>query len=135
MKIDSGMFGAIDIALSGMKAQTKQMEAISSNVANARTVNAGDGLPYRRIEAILKADGDGVSGVEIEEMAKDESEFQTIYDPGNPNANSNGYVMMPNVKLPVEMMNLTLASRTYQANAAILKRYQDTVNAALELLR
>jgi flagellar basal-body rod protein FlgC len=135
MKIDGGMFGAVDIALSGMKAQTKQMEAISSNVANARTVDAGNGLPYRRIEAIMKANGDGLSGVEIEDMAKDESEFQTVYDPGHPMANSKGYLLMPNVKLPVEMMNLTLASRTYQANAAIMKRYQDTVNTALELLR
>jgi flagellar basal-body rod protein FlgC len=135
MKIDSGMFGAIDIALSGMKAQTKQMEAISSNVANARTVDAGNGQPYRRIEAILKASGDGLSEVEIGDMAKDESEFETIYDPGHPKANSDGYVLMPNVKLPVEMMNLTLASRTYQANAAIMKRYQETVNTALELLR
>jgi len=129
------MFGPVDIALSGMKAQTKQMEAIASNVANARTTDAGDGQPYRRIEAIMRANEDGISGVEIEEMTQDTGEFEMLYDPGHPKANAQGYVAMPNVKLPVEMMNMTLASRTYQANAAIMKRYQEVVNAALELLR
>jgi flagellar basal body rod protein FlgC len=42
---------------------------------------------------------------------------------------------MPNVDLPVEMMDMVVASRAYQANAAMLKRYQNLVNAALELLR
>jgi flagellar basal-body rod protein FlgC len=135
MRIESGVFGPVDIAMSGMKAQSKQMEAIASNIANARTTDAGDGQPYRRIEAVFRASEDEIGGVEIEELARDTSEFETIYEPGHPKANAQGYVAMPNVKLPVEMMNLTLASRTYQANAAIMKRYQEIVNVALELLR
>jgi flagellar basal-body rod protein FlgC len=134
MKIDS-TFGPVDIALSGMRAQSKQMEVISSNIANARTSDAGDGQPYRRMEAVLKSSGEGISPVEIGNMVQDVSGFEVIYDPGHPNANQQGYVSMPNVNMPVEMMNLTLASRAYQANAAIMKRYQDIVNTALELLR
>jgi len=42
---------------------------------------------------------------------------------------------MPNVNLPIEMMNLTVATRAYEANAAVLRRYQRMVEAALELLR
>jgi flagellar basal body rod protein FlgC len=42
---------------------------------------------------------------------------------------------MPNVDLPVEMMHMVAASRAYQANAAVLKRYQDMVDTTLELLR
>ena len=63
------------------------------------------------------------------------SNFQKIFDPGNPYADESGYVAMPNVKLPIEMMNLTIATRAYQANAAILKRYQQMVETTLELLR
>ena len=50
-------------------------------------------------------------------------------------ADSAGYVSMPNVQLPVEMMNMSIATRAYQANAAILKRYQRMVETTLELLR
>jgi flagellar basal body rod protein FlgC len=42
---------------------------------------------------------------------------------------------MPNVDLPVEMVNLTMATRAYQANVAVLKRYQRMVETTLELLR
>ena len=34
-----------------------------------------------------------------------------------------------------EMMNLNVAARMYQANAAILKRYQAMVETTLELLK
>ncbi len=129
------MFGPIDIAVSGLRAQGRNMEVISSNVANARTVDAGKGVPYRRLEAILKADGKGISGVKIDRISEDMSDFMEVLDPGNPKADENGYVAMPNVSLPIEMMNLTVATRAYQANAAILKRYQQMMETALELLR
>jgi len=128
-------FGPIDIAISGMRAQGKNMEVISSNVANARTTNAGNGQPYRRLEAMLKANGEGISGVDIDEITTDMSDFERIMDPGNPAADAQGYVRMPNVNLPDEMINLTTATRLYQANAATLKRYQQMVETTLELLR
>jgi flagellar basal-body rod protein FlgC len=134
MEIDS-LFGPVDIAVSGMRAQSKNMEVISSNVANARTTDAGQGEPYRRLEALFSAEDEGITGVTLDRIAKDMSEFPRIFDPGNPNADEQGYVTMPNVKLPIEMMNLSIATRTYEANAAILKRYQRMVETALELLR
>jgi flagellar basal-body rod protein FlgC len=73
--------------------------------------------------------------VEISKITTDTSDFQKMLDPGNPRADKNGYVSMPNVSLPVEMMNLSLATKTYQANAAVIKRYQQMVETTLELLR
>ena len=134
MTIDR-VFGPIDISVSGMQAQDKSMEIISSNIANARTMDAGQGTPYRRLEAILQSENEGISPVAVGDVAQDMSALQRIYDPGNPQADANGYITMPNVQLPVEMMNLGIASRTYQANAAMLKRYQKMVETTLELLR
>jgi flagellar basal-body rod protein FlgC len=134
MKVENSL-GAIDIAVSGLRAQNKQMEVISSNIANARTTDAGNGEPYRRLEAIFKTQKDNISGVEVERIEKDKSEFERVLDPGNPQADEKGYVEMPNVSLPMEMINLSMATRTYQANAAVLKRYQQMVETTLELLR
>src|SRR3972149_9963649 len=128
-------FGPIDIAISGLRAQGKQREVISSNVANARTTDAGNGQPYRRLEAVFKTSDDDVGGVSLDRTLVDRSEFPRIFDPANPEADEHGYVPMPNVNLPIEMMNLTVATRTYQANAAVLKRYQQMVETTLELLR
>ena len=129
------VFGPIDISVSGMRAHDKSMEIISSNIANARTLDNGQGQPYRRLEAILKSENEGPSGVVIDNVVQDMSALQRIYDPGNPKADAGGFITMPNVQLPVEMMNLNVASRAYQANAAILKRYQKMVETTLELLR
>jgi len=134
MSIDN-VFGPVDIAISGMRAQGGQMEVISSNIANARTLDNGQGQPYRRLEMILRAENEGISGVTVDSLAEDMSALQEVFDPGNPKADASGYISMPNVQLPVEMMNLSVASRAYQANAAVLKRYQKMVETTLELLR
>lgn len=134
MKVNSN-FGPIDIAISGLRAQDKNIQTISSNVANAQTTDAGGGQPYRRIESVFKSQGDGISGVDFEEVAMDMSDFEEILKPGHPNANAQGYVSMPNVSVPIEMMNLNIATRTYEANTAVLKRYQEMVRTTLELLK
>ena len=134
MKVDN-TFSPVDIAISGLRAQSKQIEVISSNVANARTTDVGNGQPYRRLEAVFETEDDGIGGVSLDEILMDMSDFPRIFDPGNPKADEQGYIAMPNVNLPIEMMNLTIATRAYQANAAILKRYQQMVETTLELLK
>ena len=133
MKIDG--FGSVDIAISGLRAQGKNLELISSNVANAQSTDDGSGQPYRRVEATFKTDGDGMGGVEVDDIQTDMSEFPRILKPGHINADAQGYVAMPNVNVPVEMMNLNTAVRTYKANAAVLKRYQSMVDTTIELLK
>jgi len=125
--------GPIDIAISGLKAQNESMASIFNNVKNYQNSNAGQGEPYRRVEARLQAQAGG--GVEVKELVEDDGDFLEFWDPSHPEANKAGYVLMPNINLPREMINLTMASKAYQANAAILKRYQQTVDTTLELLR
>lgn len=130
------LFGPIDTAISGMHAFNRSMSHIYDNIANARTVDAGNGQPYRRVEALLKQKvDDELNGVEVDKIVPDMSPFQEMYEPGHPYADENGYVAMPNVSIPKEMINLTVATRAYQANVAVLRRYQQMAESALELLR
>jgi len=133
MKTES--IGPIDIAISGLRAQSKHINIICSNVANAQATDNGQGQPYRRLEAVFKTDSEGLAGVTIDEIVPDMSALPRIFKPGHPAADANGYVTMPNVDLPVEMMNLAIAARAYEANVAVLKRYQRMVETTLELLR
>jgi flagellar basal-body rod protein FlgC len=134
MEVNSN-FGPIDIAISGLRAQERNINVISSNVANAQTTDTGNGQPYRRQEAVFKLDGEGIGGVKLDELSSDMSDFQQILKPGHPNADAQGYVSMPNVNVPTEMMSLNVAARAYEANTAVLKRYQTMVETTLELLR
>ena len=133
---DSNMFGPIDVAISGMQAFSRSMGHIYTNIANVRTVDAGHGEPYRRVEALLQKNSkEALGGVEVGEVVQDMSPFQVIHDPGHPYADANGDVRMPNVNVPTEMINLTVATRAYQANVAVLRRYQQIAESSLELLR
>lgn len=125
----------IDIAVSGLRAESLRMKVVAANIANASTTRAANGQPYRRQEVILSTKS-GLAGVESPQVMPDTtSQFKRVYQPGHPDANKDGYVMMPNVDLPVEMMSMITASRAYQANATVLRRYQDIGDATLELLR
>ena len=136
MKVEPNTFNTIDIATSGLRAYGRQMKVIGSNMANIQTTDAGNGQPYRRLIAEFEAQtDDGASGVSIKDIVRYQSPFQQVLKPGHPNADENGYVSMPNVNWATEMVNLNAASRAYQANAAILKRYQKMVESSLELLR
>ena len=136
MKVESNLFSTIDIATSGLRAYNRQMKIIGSNMANIQTTDAGNGQPYRRLIAEFEAQTDnGAGGVSIKDIVRDQSPFQQVLKPGHPDADENGYVSMPNVNWATEMVNLNAASRAYQANAAILKRYQKMVESSLELLR
>lgn len=125
----------IDIAVSGLRAQALNMKVVSANIANANTTKGANGQPYRRQELVLSTDPSQLGGVKVDQVAADMSTpFQRLYQPG-PNADKDGFVSMPNVNLPQEMMNMVTASRAYQANAAVLKRFQDTNDTTLELLK
>ncbi|MFA6132741.1 MAG: flagellar basal body rod protein FlgC [Phycisphaerae bacterium] len=130
-----GRANALDIAVSGLRAETARMNLIANNIANASTSRTADGKPYRREELVLST-SDGLSGVNVEQVTPDLStDFKRVYQPGHPDAGTDGYVAMPNVELPTEMMHLVTASRAYQANVAVLKRYGEISDATLELLR
>ncbi len=125
--------GPIDIAISGMRAHDKSISVITDNIANFQTTDTGNGQPYSRVEALFTADEKG--GVLVDEVVRKKNDFKTILDPSHPHADKDGYVRMPNINLPTEMINLSTATRAYQANTAVLKRYQQIVENSLELLR
>jgi len=132
----NGVPNAVDIAVSGLRAESARMNVIAGNIANSRTTRTPSGQPYRRRQVVLSTDDDGLGGVTVDSVASDMmTDFKRVHQPGHPDADKNGYVLMPNVDLPVEMINMVAASRAYQANAAVLKRHQEIVDAAIELLK
>jgi len=127
---------SVDIAISGLRAEAARMNVIAGNIANSKTTRTGSGKPYRRRELVLSTDADGFGGPKIESVSPDTAtDFKRLHQPGHPDADQSGYVMMPNVDLPVEMINLVSASRAYQANAAVMKRHQEIMDAAIALLK
>ena len=68
-------------------------------------------------------------------MVDDPSPPRRVYDPGHPDADSQGYVTLPNVNPVTEMVDLITASRGYEANVTALNTAKQMFQKALDILR
>ena len=70
----------------------------------------------------------------VSSIKQDMSPFQKRWDPGNPDAGADGYVLYPNVDLAVEQVNMLEASRAYEANVTKMETGKAMFNSSLRLL-
>ena len=119
-----------------LTAERVRMDIISQNIANADVTHGPDGKPYVRQQAVFETILDQTSqipgqaqaqGVRVARIENDPRPGQLVYSPGNPDADANGMVMMPNVNIHEEMADLIASSRAYEANLAVLKNAQAMV--------
>ncbi len=129
-----------DIASTGMAAQRLRVQLIASNVANSETTRTREGGPYRRRDAVFQSQDLGFSGalasagVRVASIQTSQEPFLTRYEPGHPDANSDGVVNYPNINPVEEMVNLTEASRSYEANIAVVRSAKAMATSALGIL-
>jgi flagellar basal-body rod protein FlgC len=127
------------VAASGMRSQTDRMKVIAENIANANStspVKGGD--PYRRKIATVTQNFDNELGATLVHPGKpitDKSDFKSQYDPGNPNADSQGYVKLPNVDSLVEIMDMRDAQRSYEADLQMMDTSKQMMARTVDLLK
>jgi flagellar basal-body rod protein FlgC len=142
-------FSSMRVSASGLDAQTKRMNTISSNIANSETTRTEEGGPYRRKDPIFAAETDResfgeilsnkldeqVQGVLVQEVVEDQAPPRMVHNPSHPDADANGYVAMPNVNPVEEMANMISAQRSYEANITALNSAKSMAAKALEIGR
>lgn len=140
---------SLNISGSGLTAQKLRMDVISQNIANAQVTRTEDGTPYRRKMVVLSSiKGNGsfqeafenasavqASGVQVSRVVEDQSDLVPVYNPNHPDANEEGYVMMPNVNTAQEMVDMLAASRAYEANVTAFNATKAMLLKALEIGR
>ena len=114
-----------------LDAEHTRLDVISQNIANAHTTHGVDGKPYQRqvvvfetaLQNAMGSDGSGAKlpAIQVAKIERDQSPPVKVYDPGNPEADGAGMVSMPNVNINEEMADLISASRTFEANLAVVK--------------
>jgi flagellar basal-body rod protein FlgC len=136
----------VSVSAAGLAAERLRMEVIANNIANAQTTRTPEGGPYRRQQVSFAAlydqirsggsnDSGKLKGVRVLRVDDDPSEFPRIYQPGHPDAASDGFVAYPNVQVAMEMVDLIAASRAYESNLNALKTFKDMTENTLSLLR
>jgi flagellar basal-body rod protein FlgC len=134
-----GMFDSLNVSATGMTASQLWMDVVSSNLANADSTKGANGQPYRRKEVVLSeaspSFGEVLGGVQVDGIVDDPSPPKMVYDPGNPEANKQGYVAMPNVNPVTEMVDLIAASRGYESNVTAMNAAKQMFSKTFDVLR
>jgi flagellar basal-body rod protein FlgC len=127
------------VAASGMRAQSTRMRTIAENIANANSTSAAaGGDPYRRKIATMTSTFDremNASVVEAGKPAPDMSDFRSQFDPGNPAADKQGYVKLPNVNSLVEIMDMREAQASFEANVNVMDASKTMLSRTIDLLK
>ena len=134
------ILGASSITGSALDAEKIRVDITSQNIANANTTKGIDGKAYQRkivaFESILDAaNGNGLQGVRVSEISADKAKGELINNPQHPHADKDGNVQMPNVNVAFEMVDMMTATRSYEANLAVVRNARQLANQALSIGR
>lgn len=148
----------LDISASALTAQRFRMDIITQNIANIDTTRAANGEPYRRRLVVfqekemsfktalereafkrssrrLSNSSNVGGGVRVQEVFNDPNDFVPVYNPTHPDADEDGYVMMPNVDRAEENIDLMAATRSYEAQITTLNALKAMAMKAAELTK
>ena len=121
-------FDSMNIVGSAMTAERFRMDVALQNIANANTTRTESGEPYRRKQVVFQE-----RAVDFAEVVESDRDFVPVYDPSHPDANEEGYVLMPNVDTTEERIDLMAASNAYEANLTALSVVKALALKALEI--
>jgi flagellar basal-body rod protein FlgC len=137
-----GLINAIDISAQGLSAQRAKMNTVAQNMANApfsrelsraATQLTRTNPEHRTNKVRLSVGSVDVSTVEHKQITDPDSNFRLVYDPTHPDADSEGFVKMPDVDIVHEMVDMMAASRAYEANTSVIASAKKMANDALEI--
>ena len=130
---------ALRVAGSGLAAQSARLRIVSENMANMQSTGSTPGSdPYQRKTITFSNELEKVSGldlVQVKDIGVDETPFSIEHDPGNPAADGEGNVKMPNVNIIAEMTDMREANRSYEADLQVIKQSRDLISMTIDLLK
>ena len=144
------LFGVLDISGSALTAERERAEIATSNLANADTTSTPEGGPYKRVQVVFAATHPQLTGfsntlasitdlqaqgVRVNGVVPDSTPAVRRYDPGNPEADAQGYVSYPNVNPSEEMVDLMGAARSYDLNVSAIQATKSMIESSIDILR
>ncbi|MGH9663574.1 MAG: flagellar basal body rod protein FlgC [Bryobacteraceae bacterium] len=140
------LFSSLSVSASGLEAQRARAQVLVENMANAETTRTPEGGPYRRKDVVFSStpeyspfsqvfQSEVGTGVTVSQIVEDTSAPEMRYQPGHPDADKDGYVAYPHINPAEDMVDLTGATRAYQANVSAMSAIKDMINNSISLLK
>ncbi len=139
-------FSALNVSATGLAAERTRVDVAASNLANAETTHGPNGQIYKRRDPVMAAmpfeqqlgsmdHNSQPVGVQVVSVEEDQSPGKRVYSPGHPDADPQGFVMLPNVDPIHEVVNLVSAQRGYDANATAIETLKTMAQRALDITK
>ncbi|ALG73298.1 flagellar basal body rod protein FlgG [Azospirillum thiophilum] len=131
------MVDSIGIALGGLTAQTRRLEASASNVANVRSTGTvpstdattdGKRTAYQPLTVAQTNANPGTRAT----FTPITPPYLQEYAPDDSAANADGMVAAPNVDLATERVTQMAANRAYGANVAVVRTQDEMLTSLLD---
>lgn len=146
-----GLFDMISISASALSVERQRAEVTSANLANAETTHTDSGGPYVRKQVVFSATNASpfrtvfnrmgrfaqapAGSVQLTQVVDDNTAPQTRYEPGNPDADKNGFVAYPAINPVTEMVDLMGSVRAYQMNASAVNAAKQMIQQSIDILK
>jgi flagellar basal-body rod protein FlgC len=146
-----GLFDMLSISASALSAERQRAEVTSANLANAETTHTDQGGPYVRKQVVFNAAHGSpfntvlnrmgrfsqppAGSVKLTQVVDDTTPAVRRYEPGNPDADKDGYVSYPAINPVSEMVDLMGAMRAYQLNASAVGAAKQMIQESIDILK
>jgi flagellar basal-body rod protein FlgC len=142
---------AMEISRTALDVEWRRLEIISENLANANVANSGKGVTFQALHLIsgpkndfaayldakdpkaTSIDIDKLSGIAVLGVQASSAPPRMVREPGNPQANADGFVSYPAVDQAGEMTQMLQTSRSYEANIVAMSSAREMYTKALQL--
>ena len=130
------LFNVFAISGSAVSAQSKRLNVVASNLANADSVAGPDGQAYKARQLSFQTQplaGSEVGGVRVSGITETDTPGRRVHEPHHPMADGEGYVTHSNVSVVDEMVNIISASRSYQNNVEVMNTARQLLAKTLQM--
>jgi flagellar basal-body rod protein FlgC len=145
---------AMEISRTALDVEWRRLEVISQNLANAGTARLSNGTLYRPLHLVSgprsdfaaylhqgapnaakadAADPQALTGVAVYAIEASDAPPRLVHEPGNPQADAQGFVAYPAIDQAEQMTLMLKTSRSYEANIVALNAARQMYSKALEL--
>ncbi|WP_256385142.1 flagellar basal body rod protein FlgC [Photobacterium toruni] len=130
---------AMNVAASGMIAQSVRLNTIASNMANAESVaGSADGIYKAKVpvfESIYLHEGSKAQGVIASKIINSDAPALAIYSPNHPKADENGFIYKSNVNKIEQIADMTSAQQSFESNVEVQKAAKQLLMQSIKALK
>ena len=126
----------VNPATGGIEGLPGYSNAQSSGLPTFQIPDTGDSTRRVPVPVLLPVptnDNNQQLGVAVVGVSEEQNVGRRAYEPGNPNADKDGWVTYPDIDTTQEHVNMYDAKRMYEANASVFQAAKSMLRASLDI--